>query len=149
MSWFRSDKPGSPDARVEAIRSARKTQGHDLTALQEGIIRSIAAWEPAVEAASRQAFDAVEGTVAATGRWEDEHEWRIGTWVHSAIVRSPADGPGFTVTVRCDGQTLSCGCPSFGRAYGFMRLYQTLIVDQFYSIGPPWADQSLFMPKPG
>jgi len=85
--------------------------------------------------------------VEEKGRWSEQEEWRISTWFDSEIVAGEASGrPWFTTTVSCDGQTLSCGCPSIERAYGFMRLYQKLIVDQFYSVGPPWADQSLYQP---
>lgn len=144
MSWFKSDEH-SADAHVEAIRSARRREGHDLTALQEGIIRSIAAYEPAKEAASHHAFVNVVSAVEANGRWEEDEEWRISTWFNSSIVQSTLnERPWFTATVTCDGQTLSCGSPSIERAYGFMRLYQKLIVDQFYSVGPPWAEQCLF-----
>ncbi len=144
MSWFQSGKRGV-DARIEAIRSARKREGHDLTALQEGMIRSIAAYEPAAEDASHRVFATVVSAIESIGRWEEDEEWRICTWFRSAIVQGTLnERPWFTVTVTCDGQTLSCGCASIERAYGFMRLYQKLIVEQFYSIGPPWADQKLF-----
>lgn len=146
MSWFGSKTRLDGDARVEAIRSARKRQGHDLTALQEGIIRSIAGWEPEAEKTSKSAFDAVVNAVETSGKWQLDEEWRISTWFRSSIVESTLDGrKWFTASVTCDGQTLSCGCPSIERAYGFVRLYQKLIIDQFYSIGPPWSDRQLFL----
>ncbi|MEG3085684.1 hypothetical protein U1707_18750 [Sphingomonas sp. PB2P12] len=148
MSWFRRATSGSSNARVEAIRARRKAQGHDLTTLQEGIIQSIADWEPSIEATSQRTLKLISVAISETGRWEDEEEWRISTWFTSSIVEGVlSERPWFTVAVACDGQTLSCGSPSLERAYGFMRLYQKLIVDQFYSVGPPWSDQSPFKPR--
>ena len=145
MSWLRKDKQGSGDARVEAIRWARLNQGHEQTVLQEDIVRSIAAVDPVEHPNSRQAFCDVVSAIEASGRWQEYEEWRISTSFDSSIVEGVLnERKWFTTTVSCDGQTLSCGCPSIERAYGFMRLYQRMIVDQFYSVGPPWADQNLF-----
>jgi hypothetical protein len=149
MSWFRSSKQGSPDARVEAIRSARRKQGHALTLLQEAIVRAIAAWEPRHRQSSAEALSRIGSAIEANGSWEEQEEWRIMTWFDSKIVRGELNGrPWFTATVSCDGQSFTCGCPSIERADGFMRFYQTLIVHQYYSVGPPWSDFPLFQPGP-
>jgi hypothetical protein len=133
--------------RIERVRLARRRQGHALTPLQEGIVASIAAWDPQHVRASRQALAEIKETVQAEGKWSNQEEWRISTWSECEIVRMQRDGADwYQVCVACDGQKLACGCPTLEQAYAFMRLYQELIVDQFYSIGPPWADSGIFAP---
>lgn len=66
------------------------------------------------------------------------------TWFNSKIAHSVRDDREvYQVSVECDGQTFSCACPTLG-AYAFLRLYQAIIVDQFYSIGPPWMNTGIF-----
>jgi hypothetical protein len=145
MNWFRARQDSSSDARVEAIRAARKKQGHGLSLLQEAIVRTMAAWEPQQRKDSAESLARIRSAVAADGLWEEQEEWRVMTWFDSKIVESELNNrPWFTTTVSCDGQTFSCGCPSIERAYGFMRLYQELIVGEFYSVGPPWQISRCF-----
>ena len=132
-------------AHVEKVRAARRQQGHELRPLQQGIVEAVAEWDPAHEAASREQLDAIRSAIRDSGRWTEQEEWRISTWFNSSIACSVRDGGEiYQVSVDCDGQTLSCACPTLEGAYAFMRLYQAIIVDQFYSIGPPWADTGIF-----
>jgi len=67
------------------------------------------------------------------------------TWFDSEISETiKNDAPWFVVAVECDGQRFTCGCPSVEGAYAYMRLYQKLIVEQFYSVGPPWAAANVY-----
>ena len=128
------------EERVEQVRQARKQQGHDLSHLQQGIVESLVAWDPAHDAVSRRELTSIEDAIEADGHWEAEEEWRISTWFTSSITRSAKNGaPVYEVSVECDGQRLACACPTLEGAYAFMHLYQSFIVDQFYSVGPPWA----------
>ncbi len=144
MGWLRSNRP---EGRLADIRAARRKQGHELTLLQEAIVLTIAGSDPKIEPASNVMLEEIKTQIGATGVWHSYDEWRISTSFDNRIVKGEMQGkPWLTVTVSCDGQILSCGCPTVDRAFGFMRLYQKLIIDQFYSVGPPWADQSLFHP---
>jgi len=128
-------------AEVERVRERRREQGHELSPLQEGIVAAIAAYDPRHEPTSAKKLNEVESTVSSTGKWSDKEEWRISTWFDLEIRKADDAGkPWFIVTVSCDGQTLSCRCPTIESAYAYMRLYQKFIVEQFYSAGPPWAD---------
>ncbi len=123
---------------IERIRELRKQQGHTLTPLQEGMVAAIASWDPRFDPSSAEEFRAIQANVQS-GRWEGSEEWRIGTWFNSSISKFVNDGkPRFVVTVRCDGQSLACECPTLNGAYAYMRLYENIIVEQFYSVGPPW-----------
>ncbi len=127
--------PTTADARVKAIRAARAKQGHALTPLQEAIIRTMAAHDPTPETLAD-----ITAALDANGTWQTQEEWRISTWFDSQITRGEQSGRlWFTAAVACDGQSYTCGCPTLERAYSFMRFYQSLIIDQFYSVGPPWA----------
>ncbi len=76
------------------------------------------------------------------GEWSKDEEWRISTSMTASIRPEVApDGKTwFRVKVECDGQVLSCRCPSAERAFYFYSLYAHLIIYQFYSVGPPWAE---------
>jgi len=131
--------------RVALVRAARKRQGQELTPLQVGIVSAMAGWDPQHERSSREALAEIKETVQAEGKWATQEEWRISTWSECEIVRTQRDSADwYQVGVACDGQSLSCGCPTIEQAYAFMRLYQELIVEQFYSIGPPWADTGIY-----
>ena len=131
--------------RVGKVREAHRRQGHSLERLQQGIVEAVAAWDPAHEPASRKELDAIRSTIREKGRWSGQEEWRILTWLESSIARSSRNGAElFEVAVECDGQRLTCGSPTLEGAYAYVRLYQALIVDQFYPIGPPWANTGIF-----
>ncbi len=131
--------------RVQRVSEARRQQGHELWRLQQGIVEAIAAWDPAHDPASLRELDAIRSAVGENGRWSAQEEWRISTWFDSSVALISRNGADvYEATVECDGQRLSCECPTIVRAYAYLRLYQALIVDQFYSIGPPWADAEMF-----
>jgi hypothetical protein len=134
--------------RVEQVRAVRRRQGHELTRLQQGIVEAVAGWDPAHEPASQRALEAIRSAIHDAGCWSEWEEWRISTSFNSSITRASRDDREvFEVAVKCDGQKLSCVCPTLEGAYAFMRLYQAMIVDQFYSIGPPWAATGMFTSK--
>jgi hypothetical protein len=86
-------------------------------------------------------LDRIRDALTEGDTWSVQDEWRIFTWFDSRIVRNEIDGKaGFRVSVECDGQTFSCRCPSVERAFLFLKLYQHLIIHQYYSAGPPWME---------
>jgi hypothetical protein len=130
--------------QVAKVREVRRRQGHDLSKLQEGIVESFVARDPAHEPASRRLLSIIEETIKSSGQWAEQEEWRISTWFNSSIARAAKNGSDiYEVSVECDGQTLTCACPTLEAAYAYMRLYQAFIVDQFYSVGPPWAAKGI------
>lgn len=132
-------------AQVAKVQDARRRQGHELSRLQEGIIEAVATCDPNHEPACRKELDAIKAALNEQGRWVSRGEWRISTWFETQIVTAIRnDAQVYEVTVECDGQKLSCACPTVEGAYAFTRLYQAMIVDQFYSIGPPWADTGIY-----
>ena len=144
MTWKTTERKWIAE-RVAKVRDARRGQGHELSRLQEGIVEAIAACDPNHESACRKELAFIKTALRDEGQWGSRDEWRISTWFDSTIVPATRNGVDvYDVTVACDGQKLSCACPTIEGAYGFMRLYQAMIVDQFYSIGPPWADTGIF-----
>jgi len=142
--WKQSERKWIAD-RVEMVRDARRRQGHALSHLQEGIVEVVAACDPKYEHACRKELDAIKDALRDQGRWVNQDEWRISTWFDSQIALGTRnEATIYEVTVECDGQKLSCACPTIEGAYAFMRLYKKMIVDQFYSIGPPWADTGIY-----
>ncbi|HEY0311687.1 MAG TPA: hypothetical protein VGC56_04250 [Allosphingosinicella sp.] len=130
---------------MASLREDMRRQGHDLSPLQQGIIERVAAWDPAYEPAAGKDLELIESAIEADGRWAVQEEWRISTCFDSSITRSTRNCKEvYEVCVECDGQRLACACPTLEGAYAFMRLYQAFIVDQFYSLGPPWAATDLF-----
>ena len=108
------------------------------------MVSAIAAYDPSYEPSAENDLHRIKSGIATEGRSETE-EWRISTWFDSEIRKTTRNGTDwFEVTVSCDGQALSCGSPMLERAYAFMRLYQQIIVYQFYSVGPPWAPRDPF-----
>ena len=86
-------------------------------------------------------LDRIRDALMQGDTWSKQSEWRISTWFDSRIVRAQANGrTWFKVSVECDGQTVSCRCPTVERAFRFLELYEHLIVYQFYSVGAPWMD---------
>jgi hypothetical protein len=129
------------------MRDARRNQGHDLWRLQQGIVEAIAACDPSHEPTSRTELALIRVAIHENGLWAAQEEWRISTCFDSTITRAARnDAETYEVVVECDGQRLSCACPTIEGAYAFMRLYQAMIVDQFYTIGPPWAATGIFKP---
>jgi len=125
---------------VDRVRSMRAKQGHELTLMQEAIVSCVAAHDPKYEAWSEKMLAAVGSAVDQKGIWIDHEEWRISTWFETKIANVDRNGSNrYQVTVTCDRQTLSCECPSVEKALAFMLLYKRFIIDQFYSVGPPWS----------
>ncbi len=134
-------------ARVEARLKRMKRPGHHQTLFQQAMIACLASIEPACEPYYQKELDAIRDAVRRNGIWEESQEWRISTYFVSRIEKKQRDGKDwFRTSVECDGQRLSCECPTVEKAFAFVHLYQRLIVDQFYSIGPPWADNHVFEP---
>jgi hypothetical protein len=133
----------------EAVRHMRdhlRERGHALSPFQEGIVSAMAGPDPRYEDSARSKLDEIKTAVDRSGRWSVQEEWRISTWFESGITRTQhSGGDWYEVSVTCDGQELKCSCPSIEGAYAYMCLYQKFIVEQFYSVGPPWAARSLFV----
>jgi hypothetical protein len=130
---------------VARIRRARARVGHELTQMQEAIAASIAAHDPRFVPASQRRLEEIRAIISQKGEWIEWDEWRISTSFESRIAKTEQGGKDwYQASVECDGQRLACGCPTLGQAYAFLRLYQQLIIEQFYSVGPPWADNRLY-----
>ena len=144
----RDAKPGPPAhvrEFVARVRDARARMGHELTLMQEAIATSIAAHDPRHVRSSQKMFEAIVAAIAQKGEWLEWSEWRISTSFENRIVKTTKGGKDwYEASVECDGQRLACGCPTLEGAFAFMRLYCELIIEQFYSIGPPWADNRLY-----
>jgi hypothetical protein len=142
--WKQSKRKWIAD-RVAMVRDARRRQGHELSRLQEGIVEAVAACDPNHEPACQEELEAIRTALGEEGRWVSQEEWRISTWFDTRIVPATRnDAQVYEATVECDGQRLSCACPTIEAAYAYTRLYRSIIVDQFYSIGPPWADNGIY-----
>jgi hypothetical protein len=97
--------------------------------------------DPTESSDSAKELQEIRAAFEQQGEWSRTDEWRISTRMTASIKREDAEGREgwLRVTVECDGQVLSCGCPTLERAFAFYRLYAHLIIYQFYSVGPPWA----------
>jgi hypothetical protein len=140
VAWFKSGEQDWVSERLNAVRASRAKQGHQLTGLQEALVVTLARHDPLHDQAAAHALSTIDRQIEANGFWAEAEEWRISTWFESKITKDlSADRVWFTTSVACDGQTFSCRAASLERACAFMRLYQQLIIDGFYSVGPPWA----------
>ena len=96
--------------------------------------------DPAKSKGSANELSAIREAISKTGEWHNWEEWRISTSFELAIRTEQVNGePWFRVSVECDGQVLSCRCPTIERAFMYSLLYRHIIIYQFYSVGPPWA----------
>ena len=130
---------------VDRVREARARLGHELTLMQEAIATTIAEHDPTDVPALCVEFEAVTKAIDQKGEWVDWDEWRISTAFQTRIVKAEKAGKDwYEAAVECDGQKLACGCPTLKGAYAFVNLYKGFIIDQFYSVGPPWADTGLY-----
>lgn len=135
------------DRRIAQVRAGRAAQGHALTTLQVGMVGYLASIDPKYDADSRAALQRIADALRDNGHWQDFEEWRISTSFDQNVETVIANGKTlYQASVECDGQRFSCRCPTIENAYGFLQLYKRIIMDQFYSIGPPWADMRLFEP---
>jgi hypothetical protein len=146
--FFRRSKQ-SPPAHVTEfvtrVREDRAGAGHPLTLMQEAIATSIAECDPNFVSWSREKLAAIAEAVEQKGEWVEWDEWRISTAFDVRIGKSRKAGEDmYEATVECDGQRLACLCPTLKKAFAFVQLYKQLIIDQFYSVRPPWADNHLY-----
>lgn len=132
----------SADAMIARVREQSARQGHQLSQAQ-------IAWADLYgrdlvgHGNEEESLTDIEKTLERGGEWRRQEEWRISTWFEVLVALKPEHkGTPYFVSVECDGQLLSCHCPTLQQAMTFSRLYRQLIVDQFYSIGPPWADRT-------
>lgn len=90
---------------------------------------------------SRKELKEIIDVLARDGKWVKDEEWRISTYMKASIEpdQKQTEQKWWRVTVECDGQILSCPCPSVERAFAFYKLYAHIIIYQYYSVGPPWA----------
>jgi len=96
--------------------------------------------DPNVNKESATEIAEIANAITNCGEWVKEDEWRISTWMKTVIKSEMLEGKQwFFVFVDCDGQILSCRCPTVERAFAFYKLYAHIIVYQFYGMGPPWA----------
>lgn len=136
--WGRSERQWVKD-RVKRVRDHRRRQGHDLSPLQQGLVEAVATCDPAHQPSCREELSQIERAIGLAGVWENRREWRISTELETRIRFHRDASKPYEVTVACDGQALTCRCPSLDSAYSFKCLYEAIIIDQFYTIGPPWA----------
>lgn len=137
-------KEGDRARRVDAIVERAQRTGHVMSALQKAILVRFANTDPAFSERDAKRLAGVREALEQAGRWQEYSEWRIMTSFDSSITRMEQDGQSrFQVRVECDGQVLACSCPTVEKAYAFMSFYEALITDEFYSVGPPWADAGL------
>lgn len=138
-------RPAHVRAYVDRVRAARAKTGHELTLMQEAIAVEIARRDPSHDASARELLESVAKAVAEAGEWIEWDEWRIGTAFQTRIGSTEKNGgTWYEVTVECDGQRLECSCPTLNGAFAFVQLYKVFIIDQFYSVGPPWANTGVY-----
>jgi len=142
----RPDLPPHAREFVARIREARAKVGHELTLMQEAVATSMAGCDPRHEAWARDRLAAIEAALEREDQWSETEEWRIGTWFETRIAKAERGGTDwYEIAVECDRQRLGCMCPTLEKAFAFVHLYKAFIIDQFYSVGPPWADHRLYV----
>jgi hypothetical protein len=145
--WVSADDPRPAHVRefVDRVRAARAKVGHELALMQEAIATEIARHDPNHVASSHQRLKGASQAIEEKGEWVEWEEWRISTTFETRIVKTERNGKTwYEAAVECDGQRLACGCPTLKGAFAFVHLYKAFIVDQFYSVGPPWADTGVY-----
>jgi hypothetical protein len=131
--------------RIEQRIEQSKRVGHEQTLMEKAIVAAFAGVDPNYEPAYRDKLKEIERAIQTTGSWQEYEEWRISTSFDSRIVKTQHhDREWYAVSVECDRQKLCCECPTIKKALAFLALYQRIIVDQFYTVGPPWADNHVF-----
>jgi hypothetical protein len=146
--FFRRSKQRPPPyvkEFVARVREDRAGAGHPLTLMQEAIATSIAECDPNFVSWSHEKLAVIAEAVEQKGEWVEWDEWRISTAFDVRIAKTKKTGEDwYEATVECDGQRLACLCPTLKKAFAFVQLYKRLIIDQFYSVGPPWAANHLY-----
>jgi hypothetical protein len=142
MGPFGKGRPTQTDieARLQKAELNRAKSGHTLNPFQKALLVSVYEIDPETNSDTAKEFAAVEKALADKKTWVEQDEWRISTWIERRIdeVIAPT-GVRYQARVECDGQVFSCVCPSPYKAYVFCRLYSRIIIDGFYSLGPPWV----------
>lgn len=108
--------------------------------LQKAFAELVRSIQPGHDKYTFQEIERARNAIAESGRWQEFDEWRISTCFDSAIERLEHNGKTlFKVRVACDGQEFICICPTLDKAVLLSKFYRRIIMDQFYSVGPPWA----------
>lgn len=112
--------------------------------LQSALVEYVQSINPDRDRDTAKEIERVRAAVAESGRWQEFEEWRISTFFDSSIDTIEIGGQSWfkvkvKVRVECDGQEFICRCPTLDKAVLLAKFYRRLIVDQFYSVGPPWA----------
>ena len=112
----------------------------ELNSLQRAFVEYVGSIQPNRDTSVAAELDRVRTAVASEGFWQEHDEWRISTYFDTRIDKEELNSkPWFKVRVECDMQEFSCRCPSLEKAFLLSKFYRHLIVNQFYSVGPPWA----------
>jgi len=144
---WRKKRKARVDAALEQARKRSQSTGHELSAWAVAMISTLVEIDPAYESEQATELSEIASAIDRDGIWQISEEWRISTCFDVSIVRKTENSKTwYWVKVECDGQILSCRSPSLERAFAFSNLYRRLIIDQFYSIGPAWADHPPFPP---
>lgn len=108
--------------------------------LQHSFIEYVESIRPDNDNHSAIEIEKVRASIEAEGYWQEYEEWRISTFFTSRIEPMEIqEKKWFRVSVECDMQEFMCKCPTIEKAYLFSKYHRHLIVNQFYSVGPPWA----------
>lgn len=108
--------------------------------LQVPLFEYVKSIQPDRDQETAREIERVRKAIVESGCWQEFDEWRISTSFDSSIEEIEIDGKTlFRVRVECDGQEFICRCPSVDKAVLLSKFYRRLIIDQFYSVGPPWA----------
>jgi hypothetical protein len=111
-----------------------------LNPLQQAMVDYVSSIRPDNDGNTARELLNVQKSIDENGTWQEYDEWRISTGFDTRIDRVEIGGKDwFSVRVECDMQEFSCKCPTLEKAYMHSKFYRRLIVDQFYSVGPPWA----------
>lgn len=108
--------------------------------LQSSFVEYVRSIQPDRNRDTAHEIERVRKAIAASKRWQEYDEWRISTSFDSSIEEVEIGGKTwFKVRVECDAQEFICRCPTVEKAVLLANFYRRLIIDQFYSVGPPWA----------
>ena len=139
------EDPVSRRARIEGYFERYRLAVRTASDAGRGMIAAVATVDPKYSPYARQKLDEIIANTGSRGYWEGSFEWRAMTTIFCRIDKTgDIFSPKYEITVECDKQQFSCVCPTPEKAFAFMELYQHLIIEQFYSIGPPWADTPMF-----
>jgi|SRR6185437_5491112 hypothetical protein len=137
---FKRSEAEARKRRIEKRIEEAQRPGHEQNYTQKAMLACFAGVDPKYDIACRNELKAITDAINQAGKWEKVEEWRISTSFKSQIEKTQRSGNDwYLATVSCDGQVLSCGCPTVERAFAFVQWYQHMIVYQFLSVGPPWG----------